>query len=229
MSEELENAIDRAGTDKATSPGGLAGSSPSRDGSPTEQKILLGAIQALARRGSRSLSMSDVALASNVSRATLYRYFPTKEAVLEAVSEYISTAFIRGADRIAREVKNPTERLKAIMSLQLELATEEFITRITEVEPGLVLKFLADHYESHVGAMRKVLDPLYDQMEEVTGLELDRDVLSASVLRMQLSLVIVPPDEPWRSSPDVLANMLNAFMREAATPARKPRPRRGSR
>jgi AcrR family transcriptional regulator len=196
-------------------------------GNPTERKILLGAIDALARRGSRSLSMSDVALAANVSRATLYRYFPTKEAVLEAVSEYISNTFLRGAERIARSVKEPTERLRQIMSLQLELASEEFINRITEVEPGLVLKFLADHYERHVGAIRKVLEPLYDQLEQDVGFELDRDVLSASVLRMQLSLVIVPPDERWRSAPDVFANMLDGFRRKAKT--RKPRARRGSR
>ena len=223
MSEELESAIKHGSTPARRDELDL-----NRDGNPTEQKILLGAIDALGRRGSRSLSMSDVALAANVSRATLYRYFRTKEAVLEAVSEYISTTFMRGADRIARTVKEPTERLKAIMSLQIKLATEEFITRITEVEPGLVLKFLADHYERHVDAMRKVLDPLYDQIEATTGFEVDRDVLSGSVLRMQLSLVIVPPDERWRTSPDVLANMLTAFMREAGAPVRKPRRRRDS-
>jgi len=223
MSEELEPAAKHGST-----PARRDESDLNRDGNPTEQKILLGAIDALGRRGSRSLSMSDVALAANVSRATLYRYFRTKEAVLEAVSEYISTTFMRGADRIARTVKEPTERLKAIMSLQIKLATEEFITRITEVEPGLVLKFLADHYERHVDAMRKVLDPLYDQIEATTGFEVDRDVLSGSVLRMQLSLVIVPPDERWRTSPDVLANMLTAFMREAQAPVRKPRTRRDS-
>jgi AcrR family transcriptional regulator len=223
MSEELESALKHGSTPARRDELDL-----NRDGNPTEQKILLGAIDALGRRGSRSLSMSDVALAANVSRATLYRYFRTKEAVLEAVSEYISTTFMRGADRIARTVKEPTERLKAIMSLQIKLATEEFITRITEVEPGLVLKFLADHYERHVDAMRKVLDPLYDQIEATTGFEVDRDVLSGSVLRMQLSLVIVPPDERWRTSPDVLANMLTAFMREARAPVRKPRRRRDS-
>jgi AcrR family transcriptional regulator len=219
MSEEIETGA-AGDTAVATVPATVGGN-------PTERKILLGAIDALARRGSRSLSMSDVALAANVSRATLYRYFRTKESVLEAVSEYISNTFLRGADRIARTVKEPTERLRAIMSLQLELATEEFITRITEVEPGLVLKFLADHYERHVGAIRKVLDPLYDQLEEDVGVELDRDVLSASVLRMQLSLVIVPPDERWRGAPEVLASMLDGFRREAKT--RKPRTRRGSR
>jgi AcrR family transcriptional regulator len=189
----------------------------------TVRKILRGAIAALGRHGSQSLCMSDVALAANVSRATLYRYFPTKADVLEAVSEYISTAFIRGCERIAREVADPIERLRALMALQMELATEDFITRITEVEPSLVLKFLADHYERHVDAIRRVLDPLYDQLEEAAGFELERDVLAASVLRMHLSLVIVPANDRWRTSPDVIANMLIGFMREAGAASRKPR------
>jgi AcrR family transcriptional regulator len=193
----------------------------------TVRKILRGAIAALGRHGSQSLSMSDVALAANVSRATLYRYFPTKGDVLEAVSEYISTTFVRGCERIAREIADPMERLKAIMALQLELAKEEVITRITEVEPSLVLKFLADHYDRHVDAIRRVLDPLYDQLEEAAGVELERDVLAASVLRMHLSLVIVPANQRWQTSPDVIANMLAGFMREAGAASRgKPRARK---
>jgi AcrR family transcriptional regulator len=212
----------------ARRPSDLRRPSTGRDANASAQKILLGAIETLARRGSRSLSMSDVAEAANVSRATLYRYFPTKESVLEAVSEYISDAFIRGAERIAREDKSPTEKLQAIMSLQFNLATEAFITRITEVEPGLVLKFLAEHYDRHVSAIRKVLDPLYDTIEASAQFEVDRDVLSASVLRMQLSLVIVPPDERWRTSPQVLTDMLSALLGALAPPARKPSGRRGA-
>lgn len=229
MAQEFDTSVGRGGPGGVPGPARLGEPLAHRDGNPTEQKIVHGAIAALARHGSRSLSMSDVALAANVSRATLYRYFPTKAAVLEAVSEYISTTFLRGAELIARDVTDPMERLKAIMSLQLKLATQEFITRITEVEPGLVLKFLADHYARHVDAMRRVLDPLYDQLEEAAGVDLDRDVLSASVLRMQLSLVIVPPDERWRRSPEVLASMLTAIMRASAMPARRRSARRISR
>lgn len=182
----------------------------------TGQKILRGAIEALGRRGSRSLSMSDVASAANVSRATLYRYFPTKGAVLEAVSEYISNAFLRGAAAIARDVTDPFERLQAVMSLQAQLAGEEFITRITEVEPSLVLKFLADHYKRHADAVRRVLDPLFDTIEARAGIEVDREMLAALVLRVQLSLVIVPPDTRWRSAPGALVQMLTDSMRGAA-------------
>ncbi len=90
----------------------------------TQERILRGAIAALGRHGSQSLSMSDVALASNVSRATLYRYFPTKVTVLESVSEYISSTFLHGAEAILRNVDDPLQRLRAVMALQLELATQ---------------------------------------------------------------------------------------------------------
>jgi AcrR family transcriptional regulator len=196
--------------------------------SVTQERILRGAIAALGRHGSHSLSMSDVALASNVSRATLYRYFPTKVAVLEAVSEYISSTFLRGAEAIARNIDDPLQRLKAVMALQLELATRDFITRIIEVEPGLVLKFLADHYVSHLAVMRRVLDPLFDQLEQTSGLQLDREVLAASILRMQLSTVVVPPDERWRASPDIITDMLSAFVRPVTRPRRKRKPGRRS-
>jgi AcrR family transcriptional regulator len=195
----------------------------------TQERILRGAIAALGRHGSQSLSMSDVALVANVSRATLYRYFPTKVTVLEAVSEYISSTFLRGAEAIARNIDDPLQRLKAVMALQLELATQDFITRIIEVEPGLVLKFLADHYASHLAVMRRILDPLFDQLEQTSGLELDREVLAASILRMQLSTVVVPPDDRWRASPDIITDMLGVFVRPPTLPRRKRKPSRKSR
>jgi len=213
MAFEAETGLARAA--RFDPPGGHA------EGNSTEHRILRGAIDALGRHGSHSLSMSDIALAAKVSRATLYRYFRTKAAVLEAVSEFIATDFVRGAEQIDRTVQEPTERLKAIMSLQLRLATEEFITRITEVEPGLVLRFLSDHFGPQAEAMRRVLDPLFDQLEEASGLELDRDMLAAAVLRMQLSLVIVPPDERWRASPGVLAELLKSAMRGSGKTRRK--------
>jgi AcrR family transcriptional regulator len=195
----------------------------------TQERILRGAFAALGRHGSQSLSMSDVALASNVSRATLYRYFPTKIAVLEAVSEYISSTFLRGAEAIARNIDDPLQRLKAVMALQLGLATQDFITRIIEVEPGLVLKFLSDHYAAHLAVMRRVLDPLFDQLEQTSSLELDREVLAASILRMQLSTVVVPPDQRWRTSPDTITDMLSAFVRPPTLLRGKQKPNRKSR
>jgi DNA-binding phage protein len=55
--------------------------------SPSVIRILSGALDAIASRGARRLSMSDIIEASGVSRGTLYRYFSNKEEVLSAVAE----------------------------------------------------------------------------------------------------------------------------------------------
>src|SRR5919201_3114537 len=54
--------------------------------------ILEAAAQLLARRG-EAASMSDVAAAAGVGRATVYRYFPSREALLEELADLaLSTA-----------------------------------------------------------------------------------------------------------------------------------------
>ena len=45
----------------------------------TVNRILDGALRALARRGLRKLSMSDICEEAGISRGTLYRYFKSKD------------------------------------------------------------------------------------------------------------------------------------------------------
>jgi AcrR family transcriptional regulator len=178
----------------------------------TEQKILQGAIAALARRGSRTLSMRDIAHSAHVSRGTLYRYFATKEDVLRAVSEFISASFEQRLTAIAEHSSDPLQRLQAVMALQLELANEKHIARIGEIEPGLVLAFLRSHFDRHARAMQNVLTPLFDLIEQRIGITLDRDLFTAALLRVHLSTVIVPADAQWDGFPQVLTELLRALM-----------------
>jgi hypothetical protein len=60
-------------------------------------------------------------------------------------------------------------------------------------------------------------------------MEVDRDMLAAMVLRMHLSVVIVPPDERWRDSPEVIADMLGALLQRAAGSNSTSRSRSGAR
>src|SRR5437899_1815243 len=72
--------------------------------SDTVDRILDGALTALARRGLRKLSMSDICAAAGVSRGTLYRYFSTKEDVLEAIGQHVEQRFrVAMEDAIERE------------------------------------------------------------------------------------------------------------------------------
>src|SRR3712207_3169207 len=88
--------------------------------------ILDGAAQALARQGEQT-SMNDVAEAAGVARATVYRYFPTREALL---------------DELAQRAVSDVEARLASARID-EVAPEEGIARVVralvDVGPSFVL------------------------------------------------------------------------------------------
>src|SRR6266702_4715438 len=74
----------------------------------TAAAILDAAAHALSERGT-STNMADVAAAAGVSRATLYRYYPDREALLAALASH---ALADAAARLARApVEEAIERI----------------------------------------------------------------------------------------------------------------------
>ena len=55
-----------------------------------EQRLLDAALEAATIHGITKLSMGDVARRAGLSRQTLYRYFPSKDALIAASKNYIS-------------------------------------------------------------------------------------------------------------------------------------------
>src|SRR5438105_2744341 len=73
-----------------------AGSAPRHD--RTTAAILDAAAHALSEHG-RGANMADVAAAAGISRATLYRYYPDREALLDALASHaLAAAAARLAD-----------------------------------------------------------------------------------------------------------------------------------
>ena len=58
------------------------------------EKVVDGALRAIARYGLAKLTVDDVAREAGISRATLYRYFPGRGAVLAAVAGFGARAFV---------------------------------------------------------------------------------------------------------------------------------------
>ena len=65
----------------------------------TEERIVQAALRVVSRRGVRHLSMAEVSEAAEVSRTTLYRYFATKEKLLDSVAAYDLQRFSDGLDK----------------------------------------------------------------------------------------------------------------------------------
>jgi AcrR family transcriptional regulator len=138
------------------------------------QRILDGALEALSRRGATQLSMTDVCEAARVSRATLYRYFSSKEDLLSAVGEHVSRNFIDGIRAAISDGDTPIERLRTVLQFFTRYTEQVRTDRMLEVEPGFVLQFLQSHFAQHVAVFNEALSPVYDDIETHLGMRINR-------------------------------------------------------
>jgi AcrR family transcriptional regulator len=172
------------------------------------QRILDGAIAALSRRGATQLSMTDVCEAAGISRATLYRYFSSKEDLLAAVGEHVSMNFIDGIKAAVAGSHVPIHRLRLVLEFFIRYTAQVKSDRMLEIEPAFVLKFLQSHFTQHVAVFNQALSPVYDDIETHLGIRVNRLLVSEMLLRAEQSTIIVPAGRSWSMLPEALSRML---------------------
>jgi TetR/AcrR family transcriptional regulator, mexCD-oprJ operon repressor len=110
-------------TASRAAPSALPSSAPSRERTLRERvagAIVAAAAEVFARDGSGA-SMADVAAAAGVGRATVYRYFPTRQALLERLA---AVAVADAGDRLAEtqlERVDPVEGVVRAVRALLEV------------------------------------------------------------------------------------------------------------
>lgn len=86
--------------------------------SPGRQKILDVAADLFATQGFKATTLSDVARAAKLKKATLYHYFPSKNAIFLAVlTEGIDQ--LRESSTEAVAIADPVQRLDALLAAHL--------------------------------------------------------------------------------------------------------------
>src|SRR5437867_8043529 len=110
----------------------------------TKAAILDATAHALSEHG-RSTSMADVAAAAGVSRATLYRYYPDREALLEALASHaLADAAARLADAglerapVEQAIERIVRALTAVGDRYGVLVREQ-----VEADPGEIERLVA--------------------------------------------------------------------------------------
>ncbi|KUI31020.1 TetR/AcrR family transcriptional regulator [Mycobacterium sp. GA-2829] len=97
---------------------GWSGSAPASDEEAVE-RILAAAGRAIDERGA-DLSIADVARTLGVTRQTVYRYFPSTEALLIEAAVHAAAGFLdRLADHV-RGITDPTEAVTEAIATALE-------------------------------------------------------------------------------------------------------------
>ena len=157
-------------------------------------KVVEGALRAVARFGLTKLTVDDVAREAGISRATLYRYFPGKSALLRAVLDSETSRLRQGLSAALAEVVSLSEALSAAAAYGArEFAAHEALQFLLAHEPGAVLPHLC------FGAGDRLLGTLAETVVPhlcrfMGPLEARRT--AEWLARIVLSYGLAPPPEP---------------------------------
>ena len=195
LSDPVTKAIMSAPTtDLSTVSGGKKKRSTGSDQSIT--RILDAAMESASRQGLRNLSMSDVCRIAGVARGTLYRYFPSKEVLLESLGQRTRYQTETGIREAAASAETGSERLRAVVNFMIKITSLTKARDILEVEPLFFMEFLRRNMPGYALLMAEVLGPFYDDMEKALGHRVDRTLVSEMILRLQISYIFLPDEQP---------------------------------
>jgi AcrR family transcriptional regulator len=104
----------------------------------TRHRILAATAEVLGRSGQTKLSLSEVALQAGVSRPTLYRWFASKEELLEAFGVYERDAFDTGVSKATQGLRG-TDKLDAALRFIVDYQQSYSGLRAIDIEPEVVI------------------------------------------------------------------------------------------
>ncbi len=177
-----------------------------------EQRILETAIVSIAERGSPDIAMGDLARAAGISRSTLYRHFPTRQALLEGLFDAALEGFqnrlslaiaARPAvgDRIDAVADFLAAELAAGLGRHLYLEDVELMLRLTSAR----IDMLIDHFQAQMA-------PLFDAADILGARPIERTAVAEVFVRFYPSLVLMPRSAETPPPRDLFAWLLRSLI-----------------
>jgi len=110
----------------------------------TQQRLLDSTLVCLSRHGVAKTTVDDVAREAGVGRATLYRYFPNKQALINATFDSEVVRISAAIDNSGAAQSNLEESLLAMMSVAAhEVTNHDVLQFVLLNEPDQVLPYLS--------------------------------------------------------------------------------------
>ncbi len=156
-------------------------------------RILDAARRLIFRTGARKLSLSDVATLAGVSRPTVYRYFVSKEELIDALGKHEVRRFNAAMERAISGVAG-VARLEAAVDVVATFVEEQPPGRLLDLEPGFAHEQMAQALPMITEALTVVLR----QCAREDGFDpavSPRD-LAGAIARTALSHYIFPDPDP---------------------------------
>jgi AcrR family transcriptional regulator len=174
---------------------------PRADAQRNRARILKIAKEAFTRSGA-NISLDDVARQARIGAGTLYRYFPTRDSLLEAVYR-TEVERLAAADREFAESMPPVEALRAWMLLFVDyIATKQIIAPALNKIVGGPSKL----FETTGVQIKGAINGLVERAIESGDIRRDLDPLDLLRALIGVSNVASGPD--WKQSAKRLVDIL---------------------
>jgi AcrR family transcriptional regulator len=174
--------------------------------STTVESILEAARTAIAERGPGKLTLSAVASAAGISRPTLYRWFPTKEDLLAAITAYEEERFDIGLQQVVDAHRAPKRRLEAALRYLMHYLDESMMQDPIGVDPEYALRSMALSLDSHIEILARLLGDALFEVPAVQVGALSPEQAAELFLRMAYSHYLIP-----HADAEVLLTMMRDF------------------
>jgi len=181
---------------------------PRADAQRNRQRILQVAKQAFTQSGA-NVSLDDIARQAGVGPGTLYRHFPTRDALLEAVYR-TEVERLAAAEAEFSRTMGPVEALRAWMLLFVDyIATKHLIAPALNTMVGGASKV----YESSGGLVKGAIHTLVERAIKSGDIRADLDPFD--LLRALIGVSNVASVPEWPQSAKRLVEILIAGSRPA--------------
>jgi AcrR family transcriptional regulator len=174
---------------------------PRTDAQRNRGRILEVAKEAFARSGANT-SLDDVARQAGVGAGTLYRHFPTRDALLEAVY-HSGVAKLAAAERELSDKLPPVEALRAWMLLFVDYIAENHI-----IAPALntIVGGPSKLYESSRAQITGAVETLVKRA--INSGDIRKDLDAFDLLRALIGVSNVASAPDWQQSAKRLVDIL---------------------
>ena len=178
-----------------------AGRKPRRDAQRNRDRILEVAKEAFARSGANT-SLDDIAKQAEVGAGTLYRHFPTRDALLEAVYR-AEVEKLAAAQRELSGKLPPVEALRAWMLLFVDyIAAKQIIASALNTLVGGPSKV----YEGSRAQIQGAIETLVKRA--IKSGDIRRDLDPFDLLRALIGVSNVATGPDWQESARRLVDIL---------------------
>ena len=188
---------------------------------PRREQLLEAAAQLFAEHGFHAVGIDDIGAAAGISGPGVYRHFPRKAALLEALCDRAMTGMLHGARGIPAAHEDPHAALEALVDLHVTFAVRERVligvwVREARALSDDVRRSLRRRMRAYEQPWHEVLGRLREDLEPA-----EVAVVTAATLAMLNGTALASPSVEAARLEVLLRRMALAALLSRRVPARR--------